>query len=230
VSETPEQSLLKLAQSGDQDAYETLQLMLEPDVRRFVRRLLNNNPMLEDDVMQDVFLKFYLNLEKINPEQGVRPYIFRIARNRCYDEFRKYNKYQELSLDDEPVQVRVSYTQAHHEPKPDDITHWLLLQLEVRDAIDQLAPNQRDALILFSEEQLSYAEIAEVMEVSIGTVKSRLYHAKRNLRAHLRPEIVQILDEEFGATQRPKSKKNSEKKEIIETDESEEEELMYELA
>ncbi|MCA9893567.1 MAG: RNA polymerase sigma factor, partial [Anaerolineae bacterium] len=168
-----EHDLLQQAQAGDMNAYEDLQLLLEPDLRRFVRRMVNN-PYVEDDILQDVFIRFYLNMNSIKPVSNLRPYIFRIARNRCYDEFRQYgHKEGDLSLDDEPVQMRVSFTEAHHVPKPDDITHWILVQLEVREAIDNLPDTQREALILYSEEQMSYAEIAEIMECSVGTVKSR---------------------------------------------------------
>ncbi|MCA9887285.1 MAG: sigma-70 family RNA polymerase sigma factor, partial [Anaerolineae bacterium] len=103
-----------------------------------------------------------------------------------------------------PVQMRVSFTEAHHVPKPDDITHWILVQLEVREAIDNLPDTQREALILYSEEQMSYAEIAEIMECSVGTVKSRLFYAKKNLRGLLRPETVELIDEEFSDIPSPK--------------------------
>ncbi|QPC83879.1 RNA polymerase sigma factor [Phototrophicus methaneseepsis] len=192
-----EQDLLREAQGGDMTAYEDLQLLLEPEIRRYVRRMVNN-PYVEDDIMQDVFIRFYMNMHNIDPVSSLRPYIFRIARNRCYDEFRRYGRTDEMSLDDEPIQMRVSFTEAHRVPKPDDITHWMLLQLEVREAIDNLPETQREALILYSEEQMSYAEIAEIMDCSIGTVKSRLYYAKKNLRGLLRPETVDVLDEEFG--------------------------------
>lgn len=203
-----EYDLLQEAQGGDMDAYEELQLLLEPDIRRYVRRMVNN-PYTEDDIMQDVFIRFYMNMHNIDPVSSLRPYIFRIARNRCYDEFRSYGRTDEMSLDDEPVQMRVSFTEAHSVPKPDDITHWMLLQLEVREAIDNLPDTQRDALILYSEEQMSYAEIADIMECSIGTVKSRLYYAKKNLRGLLRPETVEVLDEEFGNNEPPTKKKSN---------------------
>lgn len=195
-----EHELLQQAQAGDMNAYEDLQLLLEPDIRRYVRRMVNN-PYVEDDILQDVFIRFYLNMSSIDPVSNLRPYIFRIARNRCYDEFRGYkHKDGHLSLDDEPVQMRVSFTEAHRVPKPDDITHWILVQLEVREAIDNLPDTQREALILYSEEQMSYAEIAEIMECSVGTVKSRLFYAKKNLRGLLRPETVELIDEEFNDT------------------------------
>lgn len=206
-----EQELLSEAQEGDLDAYEALQVMLEPDIRRYIQRKVND-PYAVDDVLQETFLSFYQNFHRIDPVENLRPYLFRIARNKCFDDLRKLERNSNVSLDDEPVQMRVSFTQADQQPKPDDLTHWVLLHLEVQEAIEQLPENQRETLQLFSEEQMSYAEIAEIMEVSIGTVKSRLYYAKKNLRGFLRPETISVLDAEF--TDEPKKKKKKEPKTI----------------
>lgn len=201
TQEQLEYDLLRQAQQGDQEAYEDLQNLLEPDIRRFVRRLIQHGAT-EDDIMQDVFLSFYLNLDQIEPVEKLRPYIFRIARNRCYDDLRRLGRYDsQMSLDDEAVELRVSF-QHNRQPRPDDVAHWMLLHLEVQDAMERLPETQRQALILYSEAQLTYAEIADIMDISIGTVKSRLYYAKKNLRGFLSPETISLLDEEFG-DQRP---------------------------
>lgn len=191
-----EHDLLREAQDGDLEAYEDLQLLLERPIYRFVGRLMNYNDAV-DDIVQDVFIAFYQNLNKIDPVENLRPYIYRIARNRVYDELRIYQRGEILSLDEEPIYMRVSYTEATT-PQPDDVTHWVLLELEVQEAIDQLPENQRQALIMYAEEEMTYAEIADIMEVSIGTIKSRIYYAKRNLRQYLRPETLQSLAQEFG--------------------------------
>src|SRR5690606_22998469 len=81
--------------------------------------------------------------------------------------------------------------------EPEEVAHWLMIQLEVREAIDRLPDNQRLALIMFAEEGLSYAEIATAMNTSVGTIKSRLFHAKQNLRRMVRPEVLQALNAEF---------------------------------
>ena len=194
-----EQDLLIEAQQGDVNAYEELQLLLEPPIKRFVRRLMNND-MLEEDIVQDVFISFYQHLTKIDPPDNLRPYIYRIARNRCYDEMRRMGRHESVSLDDEPVQVRVSFTESHTLPQPEDVTHWILLHMEVREAMNQLSEAQRRALILYSEEEMSYAEIAEIEGVSIGTVKSRLYYAKKNLRQYMNPDTLDVILAEFNPT------------------------------
>ncbi len=221
-----EQVLLEAAQQGDIDAYEELQILLEPDIRRFIQRKIYD-PYTVDDVLQEVFLAFYQNMHRINPIENLRPYIFRIARNKCYDDLRKLERNDNVSLDDEPVRMRVSFTEASTQPKPDDLTHWMLLHMEVQEAMAQLPDNQREALVLYSEEQMTYAEIADIMDCSIGTVKSRLYYAKKNLRGLMNPETLTVLDDEFDTT--PKDpKKNAINKDESELTEEESKEVSYE--
>jgi len=73
-----------------------------------------------DDILQEVFLAFYRNLQRIDPVENLRPYVFHIARNKCYDDLRQLERDVQISLDNEPVRLRVSFTEAHHQPKPDE--------------------------------------------------------------------------------------------------------------
>ncbi|MFN8379280.1 MAG: RNA polymerase sigma factor [Anaerolineae bacterium] len=193
---TRETGLLMRARQGDFEAYEALQQALEPAVRRFVRRLIGTSD-LEDDLVQVVFIAFYQHMGRIDPPEHLRPYVYRMARNRCYDELRRQGRFRNVSLDEDAVEIHVSFVGAGETPSQEDAVFWLLLQLEVREAMESLPELQRQALILYAEEGLSYAEIATVMDASIGTIKSRIHHAKKTLRRLLRPETLQALDEAF---------------------------------
>ncbi len=189
-----EHRLLQQAQDGDPDAFEQLHTRLESSIRRFIRRLIGTQDS-EDDIVQSVFIALYYNMRHIDPVENLRPYVFRMVRNRCYDELRRQRRYEIVSLDDEP---RLSFTSASDiDSQPEEAAHWLLLHLEVKEAIDRLPELQRQTLILFAEEDLSYAEIAMVMDTNIGTVKSRLHHAKKTLRRLLRPQTLQVLEAEL---------------------------------
>ncbi len=146
-------------------------------------------------------MALYLNLSRIEPVEKLRPYVFRIARNRCYDILRR-SRHEEISIDedeDDPFRVRVSFEIADERATPpEEVAHWLLLQIEVSDAMDGLPELQRQTLMLYADEGMTYAEIAEVMGVSIGTIKSRLFHAKRNLRARLKPATLEAILDELG--------------------------------
>lgn len=194
-----EQTLLQMAQAGDYLAFDELHQRLEAPITRFVRRLVGQLQAAED-IVQDTFLALYVNLSKVKPDENVRPYVYRIARNRCYDLLRRQGRYEYLSLDDDtPTTVRISFDLAEQqgETPPDEVAHWLLLYLEVQEAMENLPELQRQALILHSEEHMTYAEIAEVMDVSVGTVKSRLHQAKKRLKALLRPETMAAINYEF---------------------------------
>jgi RNA polymerase sigma-70 factor (ECF subfamily) len=197
-----ETDLLQRAQSGDMDAFAELQTRLEAPIRRFVWRLIGTSPE-EDDILQDSLIALYLNLDRIDPPENLRPYVFRIVRNRCYDLLRKRRRFEQISLDEEPVESWVSLSEpALTGSQPEEVAHWLMVQMEVQAAMERLPELQRQTLILYSEENLSYQEIAEAMNTGMGTVKSRLFYAKKMLRQLLSPQTLAMLDSEFGTGER----------------------------
>jgi RNA polymerase sigma-70 factor (ECF subfamily) len=190
-----EHQLLLLAQSGDTEAFEALQTLLRTPARLFTRRLIGD---IDEDIVQEALFALYMNLGRIDPPEKLRPFLFRVIRNRCYDRLRAEGRFEVVSLDEErwddgePRETQI----ASDEPAPDETTHWLMVYAEVQAAMHKLPELQRQALILFSEAGLSYEEIAEAMNVSTGTVKSRLYYAKRTLAGLLSPETRRALEAE----------------------------------
>src|SRR5258708_21978600 len=106
-----EHRLLQQAQDGDADAFAQLEMRLESSIRRFIRRLIGLSDA-EDDIVQNVFISLYYNIQRIDPVENLRPYLFRMVRNRCYDELRSQRRYEVLSLDDEADGARLSFTTA----------------------------------------------------------------------------------------------------------------------
>lgn len=190
---TIEHDYLQQAQAGDPEAFDWLHVTLEPAISRFVYRLIGDAGLTED-IVQDTFITLYTHLDDIHPPEKLRPFLFRVARNKAYDVLRRGGRYNEVSLDDDPIEVRVSF-HADKSAPPDDVAHWMLLYMEVQEAIDKLPEYHRQTLILYCEEELSYAEIAEVMGVNIGTVKSRLFHAKKTLRGLVSPETILAIQQ-----------------------------------
>jgi RNA polymerase sigma-70 factor, ECF subfamily len=195
-----ESTLLHRVKDGDDDAFQQLQEELEPQIRRFVRRLIGSS-YAEDDIIQDTFIALYRNLDRIEPIEKLRPYLYGIARNRCYTELRQARRMESVSLDDEPELDfgEPSIVLADDASPPEDVTHWLLLHLEVQQAMSKLPELQRQVLVMYSEENLSYQEIAEIMNTSVGTIKSRIFYAKRALRSLLRLETLKALEMEFDS-------------------------------
>jgi RNA polymerase sigma-70 factor, ECF subfamily len=191
-----EHELLRQTQAGDYDAFEQLYTQLQGPIRRFVRRLIGNAETV-DDIVQLTFISLHRNLHRINPVENLRPYLFRIARNHSWDELRKQGRFEPMSLDDEATEVKVSFT-SDKQPEPEDTAHWILLHLEVQQAMEYLPEVQRQTLILYSEEEMSYHEIAVAMETNIGTVKSRLFQARKALRRLMRPQTLKALAAELN--------------------------------
>ncbi|MDX2161938.1 MAG: sigma-70 family RNA polymerase sigma factor [bacterium] len=197
-----ERAYLQAARAGDYEAYEALHDRLAPAIGRFVRRLIGDTPEAED-VVQDTLIALYMHLPRLDPPEKLRPFLYRVARNQCYDVLRRQGRWETVSTDldeDDPLAVRIAFdiASAAAEPSPEDATHWLLMLMEVKAAMERLPELQRQTLILYCEEDFSYAEIAETMDVSIGTVKSRLFHAKRGLRGLIPPRTLAAIEDELG--------------------------------
>lgn len=171
---------------GDDTAFIELYTHFEADLRRFMFRLVGQHEQ-SDDLIQNTFVAFYRNAKRLEPE-AVRPFLFRVLRNQCYDELRRQGRYQKISLSQAPELMNTG-------PSPDEVTHWRMLYADVQTAMNQLPETQRQVLILYAEHGFSYQEIAETLTVNIGTVKSRLYHAKQNLRRLVDLQILLELDE-----------------------------------
>ncbi len=167
-----ELTLLQRAQQGKPDAFAALKLYLEPDVRRFIWHVIGHTES-EDDIMQDVWTAVYLNLEKLTPSEKLKPFLFRVTRNRCYDLLRYQGRRKVVPLTgDIPTKSASLEEEAHA----------LLLYKQVKAAMDQLPEAQKQALVLYAEENFSYEEIAAALEINIGTVKSRLHHARQAVK------------------------------------------------
>lgn len=195
MNETDPTTLLAEAQDGSQSAFAALETAFGPGLRRFVRRLLGRGD-LTDDIVQNTFFALYVNLESMDA-QRLRPFLFRVARNQCYDELRRQGRYEVVALadeDDSEPGSELTVTPTDTAIQPDEAAHWLLLYAQVQQAINRLPELQRQTLLLFTEGGLSHAEIAESMDVSTGTVKSRLHYAKRSLTAMLSAETLLELE------------------------------------
>ena len=186
-----ERDLLARAQAGDETAFALLYHELTGVVERFTRRLVGRNEGVQD-VVQNAFLSLYLNLSKIRQADSLRPYLFRIVRNLCYDELRARGRF-----DTKPVTTE-SPEQDEDVPDllqalPDEVAHWAGIYLKVSEAIDVLPELQRQAMLLWFCEGLKYREVAEAMNTDIGTVKSRIHTARRNVRKALGPRVLEEL-------------------------------------
>ena len=184
--ECEEVCLFRAAQARKPGAFELLRARLEPAARRYVVRLvgLRAASNLEVEIVQDAFVSLYVNLPRISPPENVRPFLFRIVRNRCYDELRRQGRYNTVSLDADSL-VELPDPTAHG--KPDAALRWGAAYGALLEAMTRLPQRQRETLLLYALEDFSYEQISAATGTDLGTVKSRLYHARRSLE-RLLPE------------------------------------------
>jgi len=194
VTDSSEQELLEQARAGDRSAFNSLEQRLQAQMRRFIRRLIGSSRE-EEDILRDAFLALYLNLERISVAEGLRPFLFRVLRNLCYSELRRKGRkarfaFVSLDTDGNTIALRDLPEQA---PPPHERVLWRLFYEKVQKAMERLPELQRQTLLLYLEEDLTYQQIAEVMSTNTSTVKSRLHEARQNLIRHLKPDIAEIL-------------------------------------
>jgi RNA polymerase sigma-70 factor (ECF subfamily) len=179
-----ESDLLEGLRAGDERAYEQLVIRFQQPVYNLVSRLLND-PTDASDVVQEVFLKVFRNIPSFRGQSSLKTWIYRIAVNEGHNHRRWFSRHrkQEIGLDSEIEGTRTyQETLADRSRSPfdsasDHETHSL-----IEEGLTALNPNFRAAVILRDIEDLSYEEIAEILQVNIGTVKSRILRGREALR------------------------------------------------
>ena len=171
--------LIRQAARGSVESYNLLVSRWEKRVYNYLLRLTRHR---EDalDLTQDVFLKAYQNLRKLDDPERFAPWLYRIAHNEAYSMFRK--KRPETDVEEiEPEQTETGISVGGSSVFP------MELSLSVASALDRLSPEQREAVVLKIYQGFKFDEMAVVLECPVSTVKSRLYTALDLLKAELAP-------------------------------------------
>jgi len=170
--------LLERAGVGDQAAFLELYERHRLPIFRFAYRLLGSVEIAED-VTHDCFLSLIRKPQNFRPERAsLRTYLFAAARNLAMKHFRNVDR--EGTLDELTEEPRIS-------PRQEPLRRLLDKELSdrVQDAVFNLPPLQREALVLFEYEGLSLNEIANITDSDVGAIKSRLFRARERLKTVL---------------------------------------------
>ena len=171
--EVEDRDLIARAKQGHVDAYNVLVSRWEKRVFNYLLRLISNRETAQD-LSQDVFLKAWQNLRKLEEADKFPSWLFRIAHNEAYSLLRKTRPEEEI----------VS------EPLSGDRMARLYpveTALAVRTALTHLSPEQREAVVLKIYEGFKFEEMAQILDIPLSTVKSRLYSALEILKDALAP-------------------------------------------
>lgn len=189
MTELSDETLVERVQEGDRTAFRHL-------VERYQRRLYSvafgmvRNREDALDIVQEAFIKVHRHIEGFEGSSSFYTWAYRICSNLCIDHLRKKKRKQEVDYDD--TLQRSSEVEADQPIAPSRLgvdpsrvyqRKELLEQLDA--AMETLSEKHREIIVLREFEGLSYAEIAEVLDISKGTVMSRLHHARKYLQAAL---------------------------------------------
>ena len=170
-------ALAAAARAGDQDAFGQLVERYSNTARRIALSILGND-FDADDAAQDAFLSAWRNLERFNAARPFRPWLMRIVVNAATDLYRRRKVRHGTSLVD---------SIQDQGPGPDRDTDRSLLRSHLQAAFGELSDRQRLAVTMFDAEGYSHDEIATVMAIPVGTVRSLVFHGRRVLRKTLAP-------------------------------------------
>ena len=198
-----EAAVIQAVLDGDVNAYEALVKKYEKNVYNLALRMTGNS---EDaaDMAQEAFIKAYNSLTSFRGDSKFSVWLYRIVSNVCLDFLRSRSRKQTVSLsteNDDGEEVELDIADETH--SPEKLLDRSLTRDAVRRGLAALPPDHREILLLREIQGLSYEEIADVLGLEAGTVKSRIFRARKKLCSFLIkdgniPEFVSSSKERGG--------------------------------
>lgn len=180
-----EATIIKQVLEGDVNAFEGLVKEYEKNVYNLALRM-TGDPEDAADMAQDAFIKAYSSLSSFRGDSKFSVWLFRIVSNLCLDFLRSRKRRPTVSLSVENDEGEdMEFEIADESQSPETLLEQKLTREAVRRGLDSLPPEQRQILLLREIQGLSYEEIAQVLELESGTVKSRIFRARKRLSAFL---------------------------------------------
>ena len=171
--------LIARAMCGDLEAFESLYGIYKGPVYRTGLAITGDRSAAEE-ILQETFLRAFKHMHNVREGASLLPWLHRIAVNLSYDYWTARSRHWQVDVDGFIEQLIAPAVAS-----PEQTVEQRELYGLVYEAIDKLDFKQRVTLVLFYLQDFSLAEIAEIMDCPVGTVKSRLHHARENLRREL---------------------------------------------
>jgi RNA polymerase sigma-70 factor (ECF subfamily) len=186
-----EQRLVAALREGQDSAYEALIVLYQQPVYNLVARLMNE-PSDASDVVQEVFLKVFRNINSFRSNSSLKTWMYRIAVNEAHNHRRWFSRHQrqEVTLNGGD-ETAPNYEERLTDPgrSPYELAAGMETRALVEEALAQLSPKFRTAVVLRDIEDLSYEEIAAILDISLGTVKSRIVRGRDAMRKLLETRL-----------------------------------------
>jgi RNA polymerase sigma-70 factor, ECF subfamily len=184
-------ALMLRVKRGDRAAFAELVGKYQQPLFNFIHRILRDEAETED-VAQNVFLQVYKSRARYERTAKFSTWLFTIARNLCLNEIRRRSRHPAESLD-EPHSEHEDQPQRQYEDKQnalptDQALHGELAQ-KIEEALATLPENQRTAILLCRQDELSYEEIADILGCSLSATKSIIFRGREALKEKLKPYL-----------------------------------------
>ncbi len=194
ASTDPDSELVRLAQHGDARAFEALVVKYQRRVARHVARYVKRAGDVEE-VVQDVFLRAYRGLASFKRESSFYTWLYRIAKNTSFSFVTRQSKLVVLQ-DDSPhgEGLQAEELQGSNDEDPERLLLARQISETVNHAMTRLQPELAEALLLYEVEGKPYKEIAQMLAVPIGTVRTRIFRAREFIAKRLEPVLGPVRD------------------------------------
>ena len=184
-SQSDEELLMDYRERGDSEAFSELVRRYERELYSYLRRYLGDAEMAED-AFQAAFLQVHRKCQHYEPGRAFRPWLYTIATNQAIDAQRRSRRHRLVSLDragarDGEDVGKLLDLLTSKEPTPSTQLNAAERSAWLRTAVDQLPQSLRDVIQLVYFQEMKYREAAEVLDIPVGTVKSRMHAAVAKL-------------------------------------------------
>jgi RNA polymerase sigma-70 factor (ECF subfamily) len=187
VTRCSDEELLGCFRRGQREAFGVLVRRYEGELYGYLRRYLGD-ANLADDVFQNTFLQLFTKIATYEQGRPVRPWLYTIATHQAIDALRRNGRHQTISLDQERGETTpgefpqlLAVLESRTPDPPDQVEGEERRQL-VRASVDRLAEPLRQVVILAYYQGLKYKDVADILDIPVGTVKSRLHAALMKLQ------------------------------------------------
>jgi RNA polymerase sigma-70 factor (ECF subfamily) len=188
--DTLENRLAQLARSGDRSAFGQLVDLYKDKIFHLAYRMTGSRQEAED-IVQETFMRVYANLDKYDSRWKFSTWIFRIGNNLCIDRLRKRRPTWSLDAENPDADGVDGYAMLPtNDASPEDRMVLSEMQKNIRDAIAQLPDKYRSVVVLRYLQDLSLNEIADILELPVSTVKTRLHRGRESLRRKLEHDSI----------------------------------------
>ncbi len=187
----PDAVLMLRVKRGDRRAFTELVGKYQQPVLNFIFRTLRDESEAED-LAQNVFVQVWKSRARYERTAKFSTWLFTIARNLCLNELRRRTRHPAESIEEAHAehedQPRQQYEDKSHIAAPEQLLHGELAQ-KIEEALADLPENQRTAILLCRQDELSYEEIAEVLDCSLSATKSLIHRGRETLKEKLKPYL-----------------------------------------